>query len=168
MKKALQWFFSAPNIATVIMVTGYLFIAALPVTLATPPLVAENTKTGPCLAMVVSSTIPASVSGQNPLSGGTSASPSSLPGLTGAQCHAKTEEAFSANSAWSNPAQLCARYHDGKVHKIEALEILTNMGGPWHGHTSGYNLVAGYTVVCAASGPTKVTQLTPGVLPGPY
>jgi hypothetical protein len=155
----LQRVFSTVNIAAVVM-------AIMPLTIA-PPAVAQATVTGPCLAMVVNTTIPATVSGENPLFGGTAVSPTTLPGLTGDQCHQKAEQAFNANAAWSNPAQFCARFPDGKTHKIEALEILTNVGGPWHGHTGGYNLVAGYTVTCA--GPINVTQLkVPTVVPGPF
>jgi len=139
---------------------------------------AQSGTTGHCVAVVVNTTIPPStVHGENPLFGGTSAAlgekvitAPSLTGPTGlgAVCHKDAVDAFNANAAWSNPAQFCTRYNDKLTHKVEVLEILTEVGGPFHGHTGGYNLVAGYTVTCAG-GPTNVTHLTvPVVVPGPF
>lgn len=142
----------------------------------------QNNVSGHCVAAVANTTIPPGQSGENPLFGGDSASlqsgspatqmvihaPSVTgPGGLGAVCNHKAVNAFNANASWSNPAQFCAHYPDGKTHKVQVLEILTEVGGQWHGHTGGYNLVAGYTVTCA--GPINVTPLTvPVVVSGPF
>ena len=77
-------------------------------------------------------------------------------------CHQGARNAFNSNSAWSDPAQFCARYsqanyemtlgNSGRTRVVWVTDYFQEMG-----HTNGYNRVGGYTVVC--NGPASLNQL---------
>jgi hypothetical protein len=167
---------------------GNLNIAALiaagaPLALAVPsaPAMAQSSVSMHCQAVMANNTVPSSTSGQNPLFGGVYAmlnqatGPTTVvvtaPGVTGPTgvgqvCHNTAIAAYNANAGWSDPAQFCARTPDGKRHRVQLLTILTEIGGPFIGHSGGFNQVAGYDVTCA--GPVNVVPLSRQVVAAPY
>jgi hypothetical protein len=164
-------------------VVAFLAAGATPLALAIPsgPAMAQATVSGNCVAVMAHNTIPASTSGQNPLFGGVYsmlnqatgpvARVVTAPGLTGPTglgqvCHNTALSVYQGNKGWSDPAQFCARKADGKRYRVQLLTILTEIGGPFIGHTGGYNQIAGYDVTCA--GPVNVVPLTRQVVPAPY
>jgi hypothetical protein len=84
------------------------------------------------------------------------------------QCHQGARNAFLANTAWSDPAQFCARYsqanyeitlgNSGRTRVVWVTDYFQEMG-----HANGYNRVGGYTVVC--NGPAALVQLPPSATP---
>jgi hypothetical protein len=155
--------------------------APLALALSAAPALAQSGVTGHCVAVMANNTVPPSTSGQNPLFGGVYAMLNqstgpvtqvvSAPGMTGPTglgqvCHNTAIAAYKANAGWSDPAQFCARTPDGKRHRVQLLTILTEIGGPFIGHSGGFNQVAGYDVTCA--GPVDVTPLSRQVVAAPY
>jgi hypothetical protein len=67
-------------------------------------------------------------------------------------CHDFTRKAFAANTDWSNPDKVCARYPSGTLRTVLALDHFQEVG-----HTNGYNRVAGFSCLC--NGAKNVTQL---------
>jgi hypothetical protein len=67
-------------------------------------------------------------------------------------CHDFTRKAFAANTDWSNPDKVCARYPSGTLRTVLALDHFEEMG-----HSNGYNRVAGFSCLCNAA--KNVTQL---------
>jgi hypothetical protein len=85
-------------------------------------------------------------------------------------CHGFAHVAFAGNTAWSDPAQFCARYsqapyeitlgNTGKVRRVWVTDYFQELG-----HANGYNRVGGYSVICNA--PTNLIMVSgnPFVVP---
>jgi hypothetical protein len=80
------------------------------------------------------------------------------------KCHQGARDAFTANTAWSNPTTFCARYsqanyeqtlgNSGRTRVVWVTDYFQEMG-----HANGYNRVGGYSVVC--NGPVSLVQVDP-------
>ncbi len=85
-------------------------------------------------------------------------------------CHAFAHAAFAGNTAWSDPAQFCARYsqasyemalgNTGIARRVWVTDYFQELG-----HANGYNRVGGYSVICNAPAHLIPVSGNPFVVP---